>query len=536
MADRFGDLVLTNQDRTDDRSVQRDAEAGHLVRVADGIYVSSARRVEEVLRSQWAPLLNSIAPGAVLSGRSALRKGIWIERSDVKSVAWLFATDPNSKVRRSVSLPGLELRTTPGVGALDGDVPYLGIFLPSDARCFLENLKPSRSRHGPSRGAGREAVELEVDRLFETYRDDGLRELRRRAEALAPCLGAAKELEVLEAIVGAVAGTRKAKLASTSVAARRRKSDPYDAAWLKRLGGLASDLNRVTLPDRPDPHIDPSIASATSFVEAYFTNYIEGTRFLVDTAVRVVFNGEIPEGRPKDGRDVSQAYEQIAGIKKGAARAATANEFLDEIMERNAKLMAGRPENSPGVFKKEANRAGNTVFVAPELVRGTLREAFVMLESLEHPFGRAAFVHSTIVTVHPFNDGNGRLARIMMTKELVGAGQCRIIVPTVFRADYIDAVRAQCDGACRAAPLVRALIKLQEVTARIAVQGLDATVALWASTHGFLEDERGARLTMPDASVPIEWRSGIPAPGSYWREVDLAFELDDLVRTFGSLT
>ena len=42
-----------------------------------------------------------------------------------------------------------------------------------------------------------------------------------------------------------------------------------------------------------------------------------------------------------------------------------------------------------------------------------------------------------ISEVHPFNDGNGRIARVMMNAELVRADQSRIIVPTVFREDYI---------------------------------------------------------------------------------------------------
>ena len=46
-----------------------------------------------------------------------------------------------------------------------------------------------------------------------------------------------------------------------------------------------------------------------------------------------------------------------------------------------------------------------------------------------------------ISEVHPFNDGNGRIARIMMNAELFHGDQSRIIVPTVFREDYILALR-----------------------------------------------------------------------------------------------
>ena len=43
--------------------------------------------------------------------------------------------------------------------------------------------------------------------------------------------------------------------------------------------------------------------------------------------------------------------------------------------------------------------------------------------------------------VHPFLDGNGRIARVMMNAELVKQGQSKIIIPTVYRDDYVGALR-----------------------------------------------------------------------------------------------
>ncbi|MEM9259372.1 MAG: Fic family protein, partial [Bacteroidota bacterium] len=42
-----------------------------------------------------------------------------------------------------------------------------------------------------------------------------------------------------------------------------------------------------------------------------------------------------------------------------------------------------------------------------------------------------------ISEVHPFEDGNGRVARLMMNAELAAAGQTKIIIPTVYRDDYL---------------------------------------------------------------------------------------------------
>ncbi len=65
------------------------------------------------------------------------------------------------------------------------------------------------------------------------------------------------------------------------------------------------------------------------------------------------------------------------------------------------------------------NKAGDTVFVLPEHVRGTLTQAFLIYQGLPPGFSRAIFLQFLVAECHPFDDGNGRLARIMMNAELV---------------------------------------------------------------------------------------------------------------------
>ena len=74
-------------------------------------------------------------------------------------------------------------------------------------------------------------------------------------------------------------------------------------------------------------------------------------------------------------------------------------------------------------------------------VRGTLKKGFDVYSALRHPFARALFMLFMISEVHPFADGNGRISRIMMNAELTAAGQSKVIIPTVFRTDYLSALR-----------------------------------------------------------------------------------------------
>lgn len=90
-----------------------------------------------------------------------------------------------------------------------------------------------------------------------------------------------------------------------------------------------------------------------------------------------------------------------------------------------------------GSFKTRANRAGNSFFVEPDKVVGTLKKGFQLMPSLPSPLARALYVMFLISEVHPFEDGNGRVARLMMNAELTAGGQTKIIIPTVYRDDYL---------------------------------------------------------------------------------------------------
>lgn len=121
--------------------------------------------------------------------------------------------------------------------------------------------------------------------------------------------------------------------------------------------------------------------------------------------------------------------------------ASTPEEFLQLLRSRHAMIMGGRPDKRPGLFKEAANRAGNSLFVLPELVPGTLRAGWDGLAALDTAFERAVYMMFLVSEVHPFDDGNGRVARVMMNTELVSGAQSRIIIPTVFRDDYLGGLR-----------------------------------------------------------------------------------------------
>lgn len=124
-----------------------------------------------------------------------------------------------------------------------------------------------------------------------------------------------------------------------------------------------------------------------------------------------------------------------------AATPGDAEEFIDYLRRRHAEILRGRPTLQPGEFKTAANRAGRYEFVRPEYVRGTLRAGYEHIAALNGGWARALMMMFVVSEVHPFTDGNGRLARVMMNAELSSAGLCRVMVPVRFRDEYLAAMR-----------------------------------------------------------------------------------------------
>jgi Fic family protein len=99
--------------------------------------------------------------------------------------------------------------------------------------------------------------------------------------------------------------------------------------------------------------------------------------------------------------------------------------------------------------------------------------------------------------VHPFNDGNGRLARLVMNSELSAAGEVRIIVPTLYREQYLDCLR-ELTRAARTGPYLRAMTEIQRWTAAFTYEDLDATIDWMSRCNAFERSLVKHRLLWPE--------------------------------------
>jgi Fic family protein len=149
--------------------------------------------------------------------------------------------------------------------------------------------------------------------------------------------------------------------------------------------------------------------------------------------------------------------------------------------------------------------AADADVVAPELVEGTLRRGFELAEGIVSPFARAVYMMFLVSEVHPFTDGNGRIARIFANAELVAGGEARIIIPTVFRTNYLAALKAATHTG-HFTGLVAALSYARRYTARVDFTSRTTAEEDLTRTNAFRDpteaDLAGVRLTLPGQDMP----------------------------------
>ncbi len=107
---------------------------------------------------------------------------------------------------------------------------------------------------------------------------------------------------------------------------------------------------------------------------------------------------------------------------------------------------------------------------------------------------------SLIAEVHPFDDGNGRLARVFMNAELAAGGQQRIVIPPVYRDDYLGALRAL-SRSQNPEPVHRTLSFAQDVSRRVNWSSYDAARRMLGDANAFLTpdeaEDTGRRPQIP---------------------------------------
>lgn len=165
--------------------------------------------------------------------------------------------------------------------------------------------------------------------------------------------------------------------------------------------------------------------------------------------VRDVINGHLVLGDQKEIQEVKNAYEAYKKIPK-------INPTSISELKKIHGIMTYRTVNESGVFRQgeEGVFSGDKcIFIAPppHMVSGLMDDLVSWLKSSEgvvHPLILSAVFHYEFVFIHPFADGNGRMARLWHTVILYRWRNIFEYIPLEsqierFQTEYYDAI-AQC--------------------------------------------------------------------------------------------
>jgi Fic family protein len=432
-APRLEEILFGSADKGESARISSMEKKGVIRKIAPRIYTSNLEDDPgAIIKRNWYKILAVQYPDALLSHRSAME----------------FRPTPGGHVfltytyTRNVELPGLTIHLLEGPGVIGGDKPFFEtLHVSQEPRAYLENMQTSRAQGEASKVLPQAAIEEKLEKIIQMKGEQALNVLRDEAREIAGQLDMEKEFNKLNHLISALLSTGQSRNLRSSVAKARLLGEPFDASRIDLFENLYQALAEATFPNLPEQNTSTQSYRNFGFFESYFSNYIEGTEFLIEEAKEIIATETPLPTREDDSHDVLGTYQIIADQREMRIVPKDSDTLLRLLRERHAILLRSRISKKPGQFKDKNNRAGNTEFVDKDLVTGTLKKGFEWYSLLQHPFSKAAYMMFLISEVHPFLDGNGRIARVMMNAELTNAGFSKILIPTVYREDYIGALK-----------------------------------------------------------------------------------------------
>lgn len=176
----------------------------------------------------------------------------------------------------------------------------------------------------------------------------------------------------------------------------------------------------------------------------YTSNAIEGNS-LTETETKII----IEDGITVSGKSVkehcevlghSEAYDLLYKLAKHT-----------DIKEKDILTLHNLfyyriDKNNAGKYRKVKVFVTGTdyVFPKPEAIKDLMKrfvDSLATLQKDKHPIEYSALVHKELVTIHPFVDGNGRVARLLMNLALMQHGFVITLIPPILRPQYIAAIK-----------------------------------------------------------------------------------------------
>ena len=180
---------------------------------------------------------------------------------------------------------------------------------------------------------------------------------------------------------------------------------------------------------------------------AYTSNNIEGNT-LTRKETRLVIEEDItssskPFVHYQEAVNHAKAFDYIIDILKSKA-------IITEtvVLDIHKKLLSGIDDYNAGFYRNCPVRISGSRVILPNPMKvlDLMKEFFGKFDSIKN-VEDIIKTHLDFVSIHPFSDGNGRCARLLMNLLLMQNGFCPIIIRPRDRKRYINSIeKAQLTG------------------------------------------------------------------------------------------
>lgn len=178
------------------------------------------------------------------------------------------------------------------------------------------------------------------------------------------------------------------------------------------------------------------------------SNAIEGNSLTIYETKVLLENGLTAKGKPfKDHLDIINHQKAILFLENLVRQKSILCE--KDILDFHYLLLNGT-ENSDnaGIYRKAPVTITGASYqtTPPFLIKKSIEDLLVWhdeaLNQNLNPIIRGAVLHTKFVRIHPFIDGNGRTARLLLNTELLKAGYPMAIIKKDDRAEYYEALES----------------------------------------------------------------------------------------------
>ena len=182
----------------------------------------------------------------------------------------------------------------------------------------------------------------------------------------------------------------------------------------------------------------------------YTSNAIEGNTLTAAETTLVVEHGITIGGKPlRDHLEAIDHYDAIRWVRQ-TARPVTPVTEMDVRTLHRLVMLRSDPDGA-GRYADQGRYVltdgGRYAFPSPAEVPALMGELTSWLGGSPDTPGTAMAAHRRLVGIHPFNDGNGRTARLLMNLVLIRGGYPPVAVRSQDWPDYIAALQVGDRGA-----------------------------------------------------------------------------------------